>query len=144
MKKCRICKLEKSSDEYYPRKITPKTSKDGLRGECRDCTLKESNDWAKSGKYKLLPGDYEKLVVEQGGLCGVCGSEDPSGGNPRVKRFAIDHNHSNNEVRGLLCNRCNRALGLFRDDPVLLQKAIDWVTLKREKRILRRKRVLFS
>lgn len=127
MKKCCSCKLDKSLDEYYQRKITPKTAKSGLTARCKVCLRAEASEHAKTKKYNLKPGDYEKMVVNQGGLCGICKSDDPSGGNPRVKRFAIDHDHLTNIKRGLLCNRCNRALGMFQDNVELLKKAIVWL-----------------
>jgi hypothetical protein len=39
----------------------------------------------------------------------------------------VDHNHSSGKVRGLLCNRCNRAIGMFEDSPELLLSAISYL-----------------
>jgi hypothetical protein len=45
----------------------------------------------------------------------------------RYKRFAVDHCHTSGKIRGLLCTNCNTAIGLLKDDPNALQRAIDWV-----------------
>ena len=42
-------------------------------------------------------------------------------------RFHIDHDHSTGKVRGLLCTACNMGLGLFKDDPEMLLRAIDYL-----------------
>ena len=41
--------------------------------------------------------------------------------------LVVDHKHSTGEVRGLLCHNCNRALGLLKDDPKVLQKAMNYL-----------------
>jgi hypothetical protein len=41
--------------------------------------------------------------------------------------LAVDHCHEGGEVRGLLCGRCNMAIGRFEHDPHLLQAAIDYL-----------------
>lgn len=61
-----------------------------------------------------------KLVEKFGNVCGVCGDEFTE--TPRV-----DHDHKTGAVRGLLHRNCNVALGLLRDDPDILQKAIDYL-----------------
>lgn len=48
--------------------------------------------------------------------CTICGEVDAKG-------LVVDHCHTSNTVRGMLCNRCNMGLGLFRDDPFLLEFA---------------------
>jgi hypothetical protein len=43
------------------------------------------------------------------------------------RSLCIDHDHKNMQVRGLLCDRCNTALGLFFDDAALLRTAADYL-----------------
>lgn len=68
--------------------------------------------------YGLSPEDYQSMLDAQGGVCRLCGRTCEDG-----KRLAVDHCHSTESVRGLLCRKCNTALGLFRDDPAILERA---------------------
>lgn len=72
---------------------------------------------------------YERLFAEQSGRCAICllpeTGRDPSG---RTKRLAIDHDAETGRIRGLLCSRCNPAIGLLRHDPERLQRAIDYLS----------------
>ena len=47
--------------------------------------------------------------------------------NRLKKRLGVDHCHSTKNIRGLLDAACNTGLGYFRDSPVLLQSAIDYL-----------------
>lgn len=73
------------------------------------------------GKYGITPADYERMLAEQGGTCRVCG--DP----PTTKLLAVDHNHETGAVRGLLCSRCNTALGLLRECPQRAARIIHYI-----------------
>lgn len=64
--------------------------------------------------------DYEDMLVQQGGGCAICGGRR---GNKDVNVLYVDHNHVTGTVRGLLCGKCNRGLGMFQDRPDLLEKA---------------------
>lgn len=57
----------------------------------------------------MTPEQYDAMLSEQAGRCAICQDRPP--------RLYIDHDHATGEVRGLLCNRCNVALGFLRDSP---------------------------
>jgi hypothetical protein len=63
--------------------------------------------------YGITPEQYKKLVLLQRGLCAIC--QRP----PRKKSLNIDHNHYNQNVRGLLCIPCNRTLNKRLGAPIL-------------------------
>lgn len=78
--------------------------------------------------YKITPEDYDRMLTEQGGVCAICGSSDPKV-RLGAKFFHVDHDRETGKVRGLLCGSCNPALGAFQDDPVILQSAINYLSL---------------
>lgn len=63
---------------------------------------------------------YEKMSTEQNNLCLICQQPERS---KMYKYLAVDHDHETGSIRGLLCNNCNRALGLFGDCPQTLMRA---------------------
>ena len=73
--------------------------------------------------YGIDVNEYEQRLKDQDCVCAIC-KEDNKG-----IALCIDHDHKTGKVRGLLCNTCNRALGLLKDDPVLLQKSIDYLVI---------------
>lgn len=74
-------------------------------------------------KYGISYETYCEMLALQNGVCAIC-SDPPSG---RTKRLSVDHCHNTGIVRGLLCNRCNRSLGLLKDDREVLKKAIKYL-----------------
>ncbi len=54
-------------------------------------------------------GDYKKLIEQQGGCCAICGKQPSK--SDRI--LSIDHNHTTDKVRGLLCVYCNTGLGWY-------------------------------
>lgn len=56
------------------------------------------------------------------GHCEICGTTD-SGSRP----FHVDHNHTTNVIRGLLCNGCNLMIGRAGDDPAVLRNAAGYI-----------------
>lgn len=125
LRKCSICKEDKPGKDFYRDSV----SISGLQTLCKSCSRKNLDRWQKQGKYGLKPGDYEAMVEEQDNRCGICRTENPGVGgcNKTPLRWSIDHNHETNEVRGLLCPACNKGLGHFQDNILLLEAAIDWI-----------------
>jgi hypothetical protein len=57
---------------------------------------------------------YEARLAEQQGVCAVCGkAEGVFGRHGEIKKLAVDHNHITGEVRDLLCDVCNRTIGML-------------------------------
>jgi len=72
-------------------------------------------------KYGITVEEYAKMFSQQNGLCALCGKEDH-------RRLSIDHCHKTGIIRGLLCKRCNIALGYFDDDPMTVERAFRYLT----------------
>lgn len=70
-------------------------------------------------KYGITREGYDRLLEEQDGVCAIC--RGPRRGPGAT--FHVDHCHSSNRVRGLLCGPCNTAIGLLGDDPERLERA---------------------
>jgi hypothetical protein len=67
--------------------------------------------WRRKNLYGLSQEAYYTLLGEQGGACAVCGSDDWLTRVPH-----IDHDHITGKVRGVVCRKCNLALGHLGDD----------------------------
>jgi hypothetical protein len=77
-------------------------------------------------KYNITLEQYNEIVNKYDGKCHICKSEESRKG---FNDLCIDHCHDTLKVRGLLCNSCNVGLGCFKDNPELLKKAIDYLSL---------------
>lgn len=75
--------------------------------------------------YGIEYSDYLNMVEVHDNKCAICGAEAPTEGHK--KRLNIDHCHETGQVRGLLCDLCNRALGLMRDNTEFLSNAIKYL-----------------
>lgn len=71
-------------------------------------------------KYKITLEEYNKLLEVQHGLCAVCLKASR-------RTLVVDHCHDSKKVRGLLCDNCNLAFGLLRDDTEILMNAIKYL-----------------
>lgn len=73
--------------------------------------------------YKITPNDYNQMFEDQLGKCKICDKHQ----SEFTRRFAVDHCHDTNVVRGLLCSNCNRGIGLLKDSPEILQRASEYL-----------------
>ena len=127
IKVCSKGGTEKPLDSFGVNKAT----KDGLQYHCKECirayakkvyTPEYRADKNLRHKFGITLEDYDSMLAQQGGKCAICKSEEPKG-----KRFSVDHNHKTGEVRGLLCNPCNVAIGLLKDSPDVLESAKEYL-----------------
>jgi hypothetical protein len=87
---------------------------------------RKQKDNALRAQYGITLDQYERMADEQGGNCRICESALDLG-----FYTAVDHDHDTGRVRGLLCSKCNMALGAFKDSAALLERAIDYLTKDR-------------
>jgi hypothetical protein len=130
MKTCTKCLIPKEPTEFYP--TTGGRSRTlRLMAQCKECTkaLTSARQKTEQGKvnarraklrhlYNISLEQYDEMLEAQGGCCKLCGIDTPA---PR-QNFSVDHDHTccpggtrscGKCVRGLLCLRCNNALGWF-------------------------------
>lgn len=78
--------------------------------------------WQLQYRYGLSADEYAAIVASQGGRCAVC-ARVPSGKGKKSATLHVDHDHTTGHVRGLLCDACNRAIGLLGDSVAKLTSA---------------------
>lgn len=118
LKQYRLKNLEK--DKLAKKKYYEKT-KDKFRErekKWRQENPDKSYDTALKYKYGITLEFVNKLKVKQNNKCKLCEKET---------KLLVDHCHTTGKIRGLLCNKCNVALGSFKDNIEVLQKAIDYL-----------------
>lgn len=116
LKSCDRCGQAKPRSEFY--KKDWKTGR--LDASCKACRVIHQRERV----LGITDPEYWELYKAQDGKCGICRRRLYS---KRYKRFAVDHDHDTGRIRGLLCTNCNTAIGLLRDCPNALQRAIEWV-----------------
>lgn len=124
---CLKCKKAKTAEDFSSRPCN------GLRraSYCRTCErhrslLKMREKRAKQGRPKTHRSGVEyvrieKILAEQNGMCAICDVYI-------TQEYCVDHCHSTSVIRGLLCAKCNLALGLFSDDPGIVKRAVDYLS----------------
>lgn len=113
---CGVCYLRywyKHNPDYLKKRYND--NPEGSKARCRKWEL---------SKFGLTVEDYDEMLEAQGGGCAICGRTVAEEG----RRLSVDHCHESGMVRGLLCNRCNRGLGLFQDSVHNLSEAISYLT----------------
>lgn len=109
---------EKAREYYYlnKEKLNAKSRKFYAKNKAKkldDCRKK---------KYGITADEYQSMLVSQNGVCAICKKKCTCG-----RSLAVDHNHETGLVRGLLCSKCNRAIGLFDDSYELLLVAANYL-----------------
>lgn len=113
-KQCPRCKEVKMRDEYY----LDSGNLSGLASICKRCNRSKKL----LDLYGIDADEYDTIYSEQDGKCKICNKICQSG-----KQLAVDHCHATGKVRGLLCIRCNNALGALDDNVEVMKKMIDYV-----------------
>ena len=143
-KTCTVCKQLKNLSEFYAESRV----KDGKQAKCKTCTCKMTAEYRKKNpeiyrkaslkhwnnlddkkkharwikRYGVTSEMYLDMFNKQKGTCKICQKECVSG-----QVLSIDHCHKTNIVRGLLCKKCNSALGMLNDNIEFFESAITYL-----------------
>ena len=120
MKTCNTCNRELPDTHFHKR--TYASGNIGLQTKCRECSSQKRATYYKPHQYmrtkfNLTEDQYNDLMKNEN--CQIC--------NVELTKKCIDHCHSTNKIRGVLCNNCNTALGLVGDNINTLQKMIEYL-----------------
>ena len=128
-KECKDCLEVFDISEFYPR---PQKGRGTLKVEtrCKKCYSNKQREYRRNNKnkyrssvlktlYGITLETYNEMYTKQRGLCEICGKHKDV--------LCVDHCHSTGNVRGLLCKVCNQALGLFKEDPVVIRKGAEYI-----------------
>lgn len=75
-------------------------------------------------RYGLTENQYSEILRRQNYLCAICGECEAT---MNRKFMCIDHDHATGQVRGLLCHRCNTAIGLLKDSAARCEAAASYL-----------------
>jgi Recombination endonuclease VII len=78
-------------------------------------------------RFGITVADYNRIHNEQDGVCKICRRPETTLCHGSLMSLSVDHCHATNRVRGLLCNTCNRGIGLLGDDPEVLRAAANYL-----------------
>jgi hypothetical protein len=124
---CNQCDSMKPTSEF----TKDRTNKRGYQYSCKACAAeykRKNKDRRRDADYQRMYGitleQYDIMRKEQDSCCKLCRTHESAQPHGRL---VVDHCHATGAVRGLLCNNCNTALGLLRDDTSLLRACINYL-----------------
>lgn len=141
VKNCSKCGIEKPVAEFSSRGGSQTHLR---RSWCKTCSVRVHKKWCdenpkkveeyrgrdpwtlakRCNRYGISPAEFVEAYEAQDGKCLVCYNHISQ------MDSAIDHNHKTGEFRGILCKKCNRAIGMLQDSPTVLRRAAEYLETK--------------
>ena len=135
MKECKKCKEVKPLTDFHKHK----RARDGRYNTCKVCCYERNKEWKKKNssrvkelernrKYGLDEEWYENKLVKQDFRCAGCHTHQKD----LEYSLRVDHCHTTDKPRGLLCKPCNLALGNADDNPDTLRRLAQYAEETRQ------------
>lgn len=122
--RCRLCAYERN-------RSWEKRNPDKVKKMKRDTYLRYITKYEEESilrQKKIAKEEYYRLIEKQNNKCAICfNNETKQRKDGTLSPLCIDHCHKTGKVRGLLCNKCNRGIGFFKDNINNLKNAIDYL-----------------
>lgn len=127
-------KREYQKEYYLKNKETLKKYRTDWYFNNRELGIERAKKWAENNKdarknnylksaHNITLDDYNKMFQEQEGRCKCCYKHQSELSKP----LFVDHCHTTGKIRGLLCNKCNLALGYVNDNITVLKNLIKYL-----------------
>lgn len=141
---CKACAVAKSAARYAAKKdeinaarhtgprpsVPPETIRANANARSRRFTKRHPERRTahhRRKRFGVTAGMYAEMLSAQGAKCAICRQPETALQFGKIRSMSIDHCHDTGRVRGLLCHRCNVALGLFADSPERLRGAAEYL-----------------
>lgn len=134
-----ISKKYKNTGKCYP---CYSRSCQEWRDKNKDKVRKYSREWGRAhpenshkhklkNRYGISLEEYDQRLFSQGGVCAICLRPETKIDRRSGRRhsLSVDHSHQEGTNRGLLCDSCNKAIGLFNEDILMMKNAINYLEL---------------
>ena len=132
-RKCRKCGLLSPDSDNLYLFVKDSNHKTGYTNLCKECKNRHgrnspvTKETARKAQYKFRYGisieEYDDIYITQQGACAICFTH----ASELKYRLHIDHCHETGKVRGLLCKRCNLAIGFLDEDIDKLNSSIKYL-----------------
>lgn len=144
LRKCTSCDTVAYTTEDLILFVSHHQAKHGKKNLCNVCGRKKGKQWRTENKelvkeldkwnkvksrYGITKDEYNTMFEKQNGTCKICKTHQAD----LQRGLVIDHCHDTGEVRGLLCDKCNKGLGFFEDNAETMLSAITYLTGARQK-----------
>lgn len=128
---CTRCKRQLPNYKFHRKNEIRRKRKYFAR--CKECEGVRVHEWQRTSikrkdymlrrQFGITIEDYDSMRMAQDNVCAICGEAERN----KFWELAVDHCHKTGKVRGLLCSRCNMAIGAFKDSTDLLERAKNYL-----------------
>lgn len=124
MRQCKSCGKLKAMNYYHVKKelhrvvciacanLKAKLYRDANKDKFKERDLRRN--------FGISMAEYNLLLRKQNYVCAICLKPEVTTRNGKLKKLAVDHRHSDGTIRGLLCAKCNMAIGLLNENTEVL------------------------
>ena len=101
--------------------------------ECHNIKMRGSynsdymKDYDLRKNYNITLDEFKNISINQEDKCAICYVHISEISGKHKKTLCVDHCHKTGKVRGLLCDKCNRAIGLLNEDISIIKNAMRYI-----------------
>lgn len=126
-------KAKKYLKEYFknPDNKLKKLENDRQRYQMnKEADIRRRRNATLKSQFGITLDDYNIMLKTQNDVCAICfnSETDADKKSGKIRSLAVDHCHKTNKIRGLLCRKCNTAIGLLKDDINIINNCVNYLT----------------